>query len=466
MDWQELMHRVLDGEALSPPERAAFEAGLADEERRRRYERLKRLGDDLGALPFVKPPASVAHSVAKDVALSKALSDTPVMPRSVAAIVASRVADDAHPEVASALRGLPRVAPPVSVAVAVAKRVHAEASHNPAPLVLVGGLLVAFSLLTLSFAWPNVSVGVTVLQSLLSGLSPLVFVGFALALVASVLTLWRPTPTVRRGGALALASAFALMFAPLGTLFSAGTNGTNVVRVGRDVVVNHAVPGDVVALGGNVVLLPGAKVGGAVVAFLGDVRQRPGAQVAKAPSALLGNVEGARVGLSTKPLPALGTASAFQPLLEWIGAGAWTPLYLAALGAIVLLLFLSGVAERLARRQRHALTRTLALGTLVFGLIVPPLVIGALSGFLVPALVGGVLALLALSVGLAVSLYDGGRAITRALRLPRAEVIGAVLGLALFAATLFVPPLALAVWMLGGLWGAGTLLLARPELRA
>lgn len=460
------MHRVLDGEALSSQERAAFEAGLADEERRRAYEQLKRVGDDLSVLPSVPLPASVASRVARDVALSQALSRAPGMPRSVAAIVASRVAEDARPEVVASLRSLPRVAPPVSIAAAVAKRVHAEASQNPAPLVLVGGLLVAFSLLTMAFAWPNVAVGVTVLQSLLSGLSPLVFVGFALALGASVLSLWRPTPTVRRSGALALASAFALMFAPLGTLFSGGTTGTNVVRVGRDVVVDHAVPGNVVALGGDVVLLPGANVGGDVVAFLGDVRQRPGAVVANAPSALLGNVEGSREGLSTKPLPALGTASAFQPLLAWIGAGAWTPLYVAALCAIVLLLFLSGVAERLARRQRHALTRTLALGTLVFGLIVPPLVVGALSGFLVPALVGAVLALFALSVGLAVSLYDGGRAVALALRLPRADVLGAVLGLALFAATLFVPPFALATWILGGLWGAGTLLLARPELRA
>ncbi|WP_027481102.1 hypothetical protein [Deinococcus pimensis] len=157
--------------------------------------------------------------------------------------------------------------------------------------------------------------------------------------------------------------------------------------------------------------------------------------------------------------------SAFQPLLAWLGGAAWTQIYVAALGAITLLLFLSGVATRLARRQRHAPVRTFAIGALVVGVVVPPLVLGSVSGFLVPAFAGGVLLLLAMSVGLSVSLQDAGRTVARALRLPQADVLGAVLGLAAFAATLGVPALGFAVWALGGVWGTGALLLARPGLR-
>lgn len=464
--WTEAMHNLLDGD-LGEAERARLDADLSrDPQARAELERLRRVHAVLSELPRLSAPRGLARSVAQDIALSRALHSAPppTVP-SVAALTAARVAEEAHPDVVTAMRSLPRLAPPAAVAPVVAARVRHEAQSNPAPLLLVGGLVLAFAVLVGSFAWPNLAAGATVLRALLSQVSPLAFVGLALAFVTALIVTWRPVPRMQWGGALAFSLAAALTLPSAYGLFT-GRGSADVVRVGGNVVVDRAVPGNVIALGGNVVLRPGASVGGQAVAFLGDVRQEPGATVTGSVSALLGDVAGAPRSLETRPLPALGTASAFQPLLEWIGGAAWTRIYVVAIAAIMLLLFLSGVAPQLARRQRYAPVRTFALGTLVMGLAVPPLVLGALSGFLVPAFVGSVLLLLALSVGLSVSLHDAGRAMVRTLRLPHAEVLGALLGLSLFAAALSAPPLAFALWALGGVWGAGTLLLARPILRA
>ena len=465
--WPDLLRAALDGD-LNASEGAELEAALLDPARRAEFERLRRAQGLLKGLPRVAPPPGFTREVAQGVAIMRLLYIAPIPPApSVAAGVASRVAADARQgALDNVLRALPREAPPHSLAGAVSARVAREARRNPAPPLLAAGLVAAFVLLTASFAWPNLAVGATVLRGLLAQLSPTVFAGFALLLVSCALVTWRPSAQMQRSASLAFALAAGLMTPSLWNLFD-GDAGVNVVRLGGNVIVDRPVSGNVIALGGNVELRPGARVGGQVVAFLGDVQTFPGARVAGRQSALLGEVRGggASRSLATRPLPALGTASAFQPLLEWIGGAAWARIYVAALGALTLLLFLGGAAPLLARRQRRAPLQTLALGSLVFGLSVPPLMLGALSGFLVPTFVGAVLTLLALSVGLTVSLYDGGRALSRRFRLPMPDTLGALIGLSAFAAALSAPPLAFALWLLGGCWGAGTLLLARPEFR-
>ena len=66
---------------------------------------------------------------------------------------------------------------------------------------------------------------------------------------------------------------------------------------------------------------------------------------------------------------------------------------------------------------------------------------------------------LLISTGLSVSLYDAGRVLAARLRLPVPDTVGALLGLSTFAASLSLPPLAFALALVGGAWGAGTLFL-------
>ena len=94
----------------------------------------------------------------------------------------------------------------------------------------------------------------------------------------------------------------------------------------------------------------------------------------------------------------------------------------------------------------------------------PALVLG-LAGLLGPALLATMLVVLLLAVGLSVTAYDGGRALAVRARLPVPDVVGAVLGLTAIAASLGEPPLALLFTLVGGTWGAGTLLLTHRAAR-
>ncbi|ADV68857.1 anti-sigma factor family protein [Deinococcus maricopensis] len=488
---RELLHLALEGD-LTVTDREALTAALKDPEVAAQYARLQAVQAALRETPvmprsvaadvarevaltaaLVPPamPASVAARVVEDVRAARALSaDRPTMPRSVAASVTARIGaasaastplagEDA---VEAALRGLTPPPMPASVAASVVARVSRDARRNPAPTLLVGGLVVALALMGASQAGENLTAGATVLRALAAQLSPLAVAGFALLMLASLLVSVRPTPRLQRAGGLAFALA-AILTVP-GLWSFAGGDGTNRVRVGGNVVVDRTVPGNVLVVGGDVILKPGADVRGEVVALLGDVQQEEGAHVEGTVGALLGTVDSRdRDALSTAPVARLGTASAFQPLLSWLGSGAWPRVYVALLGGLMALLFLRGVAPRLASAQRHAPVRTLALGTLALGVTLPPLLLAAMSGFLAPALVGAALLVVAFSVGLVVSLYDAGRAVTRRAGLPLPDTVGALLGLSAFTATLGVPPLALAAWLIGGAWGAGTLILTRRD---
>ncbi|GGR96083.1 polymer-forming cytoskeletal protein [Deinococcus sedimenti] len=445
----------------------------------------------LGALPAL--PRSVAASVVQDVRLHRDLQqDRPPLPRSVAAATVREVSLGAHlaapplprsvaASVVQDLRldrtlGAPVPAMPGSVAAAVAQQVRLTPAEvlspapaaaaalignrprNPAPLIMVVSLLVALTALAVSTAWPNLAAGALVLQTLLAQVSPLAGVGLLLLLLTSAAVTWRPAPATQRFGGLAFALSAALT---LPALYGVVTHGT--VSFGRDVVVRGTVQGNVLAAGGNVLLAPDARVEGQVVTLLGDIRRETGAQVGGSVTALLGQAPGDSAAREIPAPSGLGavTAAAFRPVLGWLGGAAWPQVFVGLTGGALLLLFVSGLAPMLARRQRHAPVRTLALGVLSLAALLGPAGGLALAGLLGPALLAAALAVLLIAVGLSVSAYDAGRALAYRAGLPVPDAVGAMVGLSAVAASLSLPPLAFALAVVGGTWGAGTLLLSR-----
>ncbi|MBB5236008.1 polymer-forming cytoskeletal protein [Deinococcus budaensis] len=529
--WLDLLHREAEGE-VTPAERAQLLALDSDAALTQVRRELARATAALTALPRPPLPQSQAAEVASEIAWSARMQaappagpprpgagvaawvvaevrldrelarlPAPTLPRSVAAAVAARVQVAAvlgqapapalphsltaalPAEIGWAARlQAPAPALPRSVAGAVASRIaregQAEAAppdaavvpprpvHNPAPLLLVGGLLAGLTLLGVTQAWPNLAAGATVLQTLVAQVSPLAGVGLVLLLLVSALVAWRPTPAVQRLGAGAFVLAAVLTLPPL-----YGAFGRSGVTVGQDVSVRGPVAGNVIAIGGDVRLEPGARVGGEVITLFGDVQRDPAAQVEGRVNALLGRAPGDAGALQTAPpsgLPGLGlaTASAFRPLLGWLGGAAWSRIFVLLTGGMLGLLFVTGAAPLLARRQRHAPVRTLALGVLALALLVGPALGLALTGLLVPALFATAFALLLVATGLSVSAYDAGRTLACRLHLPLPDAVGALIGLSVVAASLSVPPLALTFALVGGAWGAGTLLLTRSGQRA
>jgi hypothetical protein len=99
--------------------------------------------------------------------------------------------------------------------------------------------------------------------------------------------------------------------------------------------------------------------------------------------------------------------------------------------------------------------RALGLGLLLAFLTVPVVALGGLSVLGTPfALVLGILTTLAFSSGAALSLGMVGQ------RIGLSGIWAVLPGLVVFAATMFVPALAVTLWLLLGAWGAGALLLA------
>ncbi|WP_232337815.1 polymer-forming cytoskeletal protein [Deinococcus arboris] len=394
-------------------------------------------------------PHSVAPQVAAEIATAARLqAAAPVLPRSVAAQVSQRLAEE---QVLTRTGSAPLPVPSAAAALIGTQR-------NPAPLILVGSLLTALTVLAVSSAWPNLTAGALVLQTLLAQVSPLAGVGLGLALLTSLLVAWRPVPAAQRYGGLAFALSAVLTLPALYAVTQSGT-----IRFGEDVVVSGPVRGNVIAVGGNVELQPSAQVSGEVVTLLGDVRRAAGARVQGRVNALLGHAPGDREALETPVPPGLGavTAAAFRPVLGWLGGAAWPQVFVTLTGGALLLLFVSGLAPLLARRQRHAPVRTLALGVLALSALLGPAAGLALVGLLGPAMIALALSALLTAVGLSVSAYDAGRALAVRARLPLPDVVGAMLGLSAVAASISLPPLAFAAALVGGCWGAGTLLLTR-----
>ncbi|ANE44579.1 bactofilin family protein [Deinococcus puniceus] len=412
---------------------------------------------DIQASRWLTPatlPRSLAADIASDVAASARLGQSlPPAAPSVAAPVTARIA-------APPLQAAPAPAPAIQPAPSAAAFISQPQASNPAPLLLVSALLVGLLLLAITSAWPNLAAGALVLQTLLAQVSPLAGVGLALLLVTSALVTWRPRPTVQRFGAAAFALS-AVLTVP--AMF--GMAGRSGVTFGQNVTVNGPVAGNVIAVGGQITLTANAVVRGEVVTLLGDVQRDPGAQVTGRVNALLGRAPGDRSALQTPPPVGLGmaTAAAFRPVLGWLGAAAWPQVFLTLTGSVLLLLFVGGMAPALARRQRHAPVRTLALGVLALAALIGPAFGLALAGMLGPALIATALAALLIATGLSVSVYDLGRAVAYRVRLPVPDAVGALVGLSSFAACLSAPTLAFVLALIGGTWGAGTLLLTRGQ---
>jgi hypothetical protein len=404
----------------------------------------------------------MAAAVAMEVTASARLTGirpVPPLPSSVAGTVVTRLARDVERggTPGAGAQPSPRAIPGVA-----GLNAYSAARHNPAPLVLVLALMVGLTLLGVTTVWPNLAAGALVLRTLLAQVSPLAGVGLGLLLLTSAAVSWRPGPVMRRAGAGAFALSAVLT---LPALYAVAAHGD--VRFGQNITVNGPVDGNVIAVGGHIQLEAGARVRGEVVTLLGDVRRAPGAQVSGRVNALLGHAPDDLDALETSPPQgiALATAAAFRPLLGWLGSAAWPQVFVTLTGGALLLLFVAGLAPTLASRQRHAPMRTLALGVLALAALSGPALALALSGLLGPALVAAALTAVLIAVGLSVSAYDVGRSVAHRLRLPVPDAVGALLGLSAVAASLSEPPLAFALSLIGGAWGAGTLLLARGDTR-
>ena len=245
---------------------------------------------------------------------------------------------------------------------------------------------------------------------------------------------------------------------------------SQVVALGRDVVVagealsdvaaldgsvriTGSVAGDVIVLGGGATLGPEARVGGDVFAVGGSIEAAPGARI-----------EGRTVAHPT-------ASAAWITLLEGpaLGAGPATPLVLgaklalmAAWMALTLLLFAASGREMLAtseavRREPFRCFVTgltgvvaLALTAVAFGAFAPP-VAGA------PLLVLVVLFALLLKLwGMVAVFHALGGALLRAARRPRALALNAATaGLLALGIAKFVPIAGAWIWTVATLIGVG-----------
>ncbi|MBB6098959.1 hypothetical protein HNR42_002394 [Deinobacterium chartae] len=470
---EELLQRASDLGEFPGSERAALEELLREPEQAARHADLTEAARALRSLPALRAPegfaATVSSSIAQDAAVSRLRASSLLAPPDFARSVMERIQEAQHAEAAAALQELPRVPVPEGFAAHVARRIardaHRQEVHNPAPLYLFGGVLAAGGVAIASLFWPHLRTGADALADLLNSLPPeaagvyllLLAVG-ALALLLQRVRFVAPAAL----GAFAVAGVLLLPgvsanFGP-GTL-AAGQTSPTLLRVGGDVRVAGTVHGDVITLGGSVVLEPGARVTGEVISLLGDVRGASEAALSDPPTAILGHVEGQTAVPQGRPLARVGAASAFQPLLELARSEYWPALNFALLCILTLLLYQSGHLSSMRRSLGAAPARHLLLGLLLLLIGVPAAVIAGLSVIGAPAALLLILGLFALQgAGLALLLTSVGNRLTVWLRLPQHPVSGAALGLTLFLVTLPFPLIATALWLIGGALGSGALL--------
>ncbi|MFC6618447.1 polymer-forming cytoskeletal protein [Deinococcus radiophilus] len=412
------------------------------------------LAAQLSNSPHPPLPHSVARDMARQISLAEQLirPSTP-LPRSVAGHVAQRIAQ------ATRAAADPANAPLYSP--------HPDVRRQPraAPLALVGSLIAGLLLLGVSSTWAGLSAGAVALRSLLSGLPATFMLGTALLLLTSAWIAAQPhrhlapagwpRQAVRIAGSGAFALAALLTFPTLyGALHGGG------VTLGQDQVVQGLHQGNLIVLGADVYLQSGSQVTGQVLTLLGDIHREADVQVSGPVTALLGH--DTATNQPQDPLTAwqLASASAFRPLLGWLGSTGWTGLFWILTSALTLLLFVSGAAGRLAGRQQHAPLRTLALGVLAMAALLLPAALMTFAGWVIPALGLVMLLVLLVALGLGVSAFDLGRQLACRLHVRLPDTVGVVIALLLLAATVAWPSLTLAVILIGGAWGSGALLLA------
>ena len=440
-------------------------------------------------LPRVSAPDAFAAQMAAHIAQDSLEVGIPAVVRVMAPIgfaqtLAASIALDAelnppHAQLEAQLGTLPRMNAPASFAPSLATRIQANAleTENPdrTPLYFVLTLLAGAGLGLIGLAWPYARITARAVVDLIQALPS------SLIISAGVVTLLAAfaSGSRRRIGALASTVAFGVCTALVlpqaapffGSSVIAGVHNSSIVRFGGDITVSGTVNGDVVSIGGNVRLEPRASVTGNVMTFLGDVNVPANTRKVGGVSAVLGRYHSDAVQsipAQSANLPGLSAASALQPfknLLEWKN---WHWVYLLAIAACAAALQLMNWDKQLEHHFKREAGRATGIGLLLLILTLPLATLGGLS------LVGAPFAILlssftifALTTGMGFSCTQFGKYILELFGLKLEPWVTSVLGLSIYALTIFVPVLAVSLWVLGGSWGAGALILAwrQHELR-
>ncbi len=417
------------------------------------------------AIPRVSAPDGFAQQLAASIALDAELSKPPVV------------------TLEGVLAGIPRVHAPASFAAKVANRISSQAAkdaligENPdrTPLYFVFTLLAGAGLGLIGLSWNYASVTARAVIDLVQALPASLIVS---ALVVTLLAAFA-SGSRRNVGALASTIAFGICAALVlpqaapffGSSVIAGVHNASIVRFGGDITVSGTVKGDVVSIGGNVRLEPRASVTGKVMTFLGDVNLSADTRKVGGVSAVLGRFHSdaiQNIPAQSANLPGLSAASALQPFKNLLGSDNWHWVYLLVIAACSAALQLFNWEKKLERHFKLEAGRATGIGLLLVILTLPLATLGGLS------LVGAPFAILissftifALTFGMGLSCSMLGDSILKRLDLKLEPWVGSLLGLGLYALTLLIPVLAVSLWLLGGAWGAGALILAwrQHELR-
>lgn len=429
--------------------------------------------------PVSAPPnfaASLARSIARDAIKIPALESLPAVrvPEGFAVQLATRIEHDAR--ALPILSALPRVAAPHDFAQTVIARVTEDIgaefeTNDRAPLYFIAALLGSVAVTLLALTWPYASTAGAALLEILrvlpnTMLAPVIAVALlAMVGAGSSRVGWR-LPAGLLAFAVAAVGVVPQSLPFFGNAQISGISAGSVVRFAGDILVRGRVDGDVIAIGGNVRLSGEARVTGRVLTFLGDVSLLQSSGVSSGVSAVLGTVNDASTlqpqRAQSASLPGLSAASVLRPLRALVTAGTWQWWYFALLVALgSALILLPHLRHALQRPLRFQTGRSLSLGLLLLFITGPAVALGGLSLIGAPAaLLLGVFTLLVFSSGAALALTELGALILQAFGITRPGLWRVVPGFAFFGAALLYPPLALALWLLFGAWGAGAMLIA------
>ena len=432
----------------------------------------------IALVPVNAPPnlaAFLASRIARDAVNIPALESLPAVrvPDGFAAQLATRIEHDAG--ALPILSVLPRVAAPRGFAQTVIARIAVDLgaeveTNDRAPLYFIAALLGSVAVSLLALTWPYASSAGAALLEILrvlpnTMLAPVIAVALLAMIGASSSRVQWRLPAGLLAFAVAAVAVVPQSLPFFGQAQISSATGS-VVRFAGDITVSGRVTGDVIAIGGNVHLSSDARVTGRVLTFLGDVNLPRSSSVSSGINAVLGTVNDASRLEPIPPratLPGLSAASALRPLRALVTSGTWQWWYFALLVALgSALILLPHLRHALQKPLRFQTGRSLSLGLLLLFLTGPAVALGGLSLIGAPAaLLLGIFTLLVFSSGAALALTELGALILQAIGVTqRAGIWRIVPSFALFGAALFYPPLALALWLLFGAWGAGALLIA------
>ena len=405
-------------------------------------------------------------------------------PLGFAQSLAANIALDAelnapHAQLESQLASVPRVSAPGSFATRLAARIQSDALEleNPdrTPLYFVFTLLAGAGLGLIGLTWRYASITARAVIDLAQALPPSLIIS---ALIVTLLAAFA-VGSRRNVGALASTIAFAICTALVlpqaapffGSTMISGVHNASIVRFGGDITVSGTVNGDVVSIGGNVRLEPRASVTGNVMTFLGDVNLPADTRKVGGVSAVLGRFHSdaiQRIPAQSANLPGLSAASALQPFKNLLGSNNWHWVYLMMIAACAAALQLFNWEKPLERHFKLEAGRATGIGLLLVILTLPLATLGGLSLVGAPfAILLSSFTIIALTVGMGLSCSLFGNAILKHFGFKFQPWVGSLLGLSIYAITLLVPVLAVSLWVLGGAWGAGALILTwrQHELR-